>query len=122
MDFRESDPPGVVSDGSAVHKAKGRAEGQSGQSTHARERNTPGFVQQAVAMILGAIWEEDFADESVGYRPGRGARETVLGLRARGTQRRGLPMGRRGGHPGVFLRQMVEPAEPAEILWLAGVH
>lgn len=187
VDFRESDLPMVVRDGKAVHKAKGRAEGQSGQSTHARERNTPKrsvsstlsalgakarrepghkfrglarlldrrmlgeafarlrkgaaagidgvrhaeyaenlegnlvelerrlkhgqyrarsvrrrwipkpggrklrplgipviedkIVQQAVAMILGAIWEEDFADESVGYRPGRGARETVLGLR-----------------------------------------
>ena len=187
MDFRESDLPIVVSDGNAVHKAKGRAEGQSGQSTHARERNTPKrsvsstlsalgakarrepghrfrglarlldrqmlgeafarlrkgaaagidgvhhadyaenleenlarlerrlkhgqyrarcvrrrwipkpggrklrplgipvvedkIVQQAVGMILGAIWEEDFVDESVGYRPGKGAREAVLGLR-----------------------------------------
>jgi group II intron reverse transcriptase/maturase len=39
------------------------------------------IVQQAVAMILGAIWEEDFADESIGYRPGRDAREAVLALR-----------------------------------------
>ena len=185
--FRESDPPIVVGDGKAVHMAKGRADRQSGQSTHARERNTPKrsvsstlsalgakarrepghrfrglarlldrqmlgeafarlrkraaagidgvrhaeyaenleenlvklerrlkhgqyrarsvrrrwipkpggrklrplgipvvedkIVQQAVGMILGAIWEEDFVDESIGYRPGRGARETVLGLR-----------------------------------------
>ncbi len=184
---RESDPPIVVGDGRAVHKAKGRADGQRGQSTHARERNTPArsvsstlsalgakarrnpghrfrglarlldrqmlgeafaslrkgaaagtdgvrhaeyaenlegnlaelewrlkhgryrarcvrrrwiprpggrkprplgipvvedkIVQQAVGMILGAIWEEDFADESIGYRPGRSARKAIAALR-----------------------------------------
>jgi group II intron reverse transcriptase/maturase len=29
------------------------------------------IVQQAVRMILEAIWENDFVDESIGYRPGR---------------------------------------------------
>jgi RNA-directed DNA polymerase len=32
------------------------------------------IVQQAVRMILEPIWENDFADESIGYRPGRGPR------------------------------------------------
>jgi hypothetical protein len=27
------------------------------------------IVQQAVRMILEPIWENDFADESIGYRP-----------------------------------------------------
>lgn len=33
------------------------------------------IVQQAVKMILEPIWENDFVDESIGYRPGRGARK-----------------------------------------------
>lgn len=184
---RESDPPIVVRDGRADHMAKGRAEGQRGQSTHARERITPirsvsstlsalgakarrdpdhrfrglarlldrqmlgeafaglrkgaaagidgvhhaeyaenldenlvnlerrlksgqyraryvrrrwipkpggrklrplgipvvedKIVQQAVRMILEAIWEEDFVEESIGYRPGKGARSAVVELR-----------------------------------------
>lgn len=184
---RESDPLIVVRDGSAVHTAKGRAEGQLGHSTHARDTNTPSssvsrtlselrekaerapehrfralcrlldrqmlkeafaslrpsaapgidgvywadyaknlelnltnleqrlkagryraqcvkrrwipkagskklrplgipvledkIVQQAVSMILGAIWEADFVDESIGYRPGRGAQQGSLELR-----------------------------------------
>jgi len=32
-------------------------------------------VQSAVARILSSIYEQDFLDQSVGYRPGRGARE-----------------------------------------------
>jgi group II intron reverse transcriptase/maturase len=32
------------------------------------------IVQQAVKMILEPIWENDFADESIGYRPGRSPR------------------------------------------------
>ena len=32
------------------------------------------IVQQAVRMILEPIWENDFADESIGYRPGRSPR------------------------------------------------
>lgn len=32
------------------------------------------IVQQAVRMILEPIWENDFVDESTGYRPGRGPR------------------------------------------------
>jgi len=39
------------------------------------------IVQQAVKMILESIWEADFHDESVGYRPGRGARQSSLDLR-----------------------------------------
>jgi RNA-directed DNA polymerase len=183
---RESDPPMVVRDGNTDHKATGRAEGQRGQSTHARERNPPGssvsrslsalsgkarkdpkhrfrslsrlldrgmlresfhalkrkaapgidgvthamyaedlegnlaalekrlkegryratpvkrrwipksggklrplgipvledkIVQHAVRRILEAIWEEDFHDESIGYRPGKGARQGSYELR-----------------------------------------
>jgi group II intron reverse transcriptase/maturase len=33
------------------------------------------IVQQAVRMILEPIWENDFGDESIGYRPGRGGRK-----------------------------------------------
>ena len=32
------------------------------------------IVQQAVKMILEPIWENDFVDESIGYRPGRSSR------------------------------------------------
>lgn len=183
---RESDPPMVVRDGSTVHTATGRADGQRGQSNHARERNAPDqsvsrslsalgakarsspghrfrslsrlldrgmlresfhalkrkaapgidgvthaayaedleanladlekrlaegryratpvkrrwipksggklrplgipvledkIVQHAVRRILEAIWEEDFHDESIGYRPGRGARQGSQELR-----------------------------------------
>lgn len=49
---RDSDPPIVVGDGNAGHMAKGRAERQSGQSTHARERNTP---TQSVSRTLSAL-------------------------------------------------------------------
>jgi len=49
---RDSDPPIVVRDGNTVHTAKGRAERQSGQSTHARERNTP---TTSVSRTLSAL-------------------------------------------------------------------
>jgi group II intron reverse transcriptase/maturase len=39
------------------------------------------IVQQAVRMILETIWEEDFVDESIGYRRGVGARESSRDLR-----------------------------------------
>ena len=39
------------------------------------------IVQQAVKMILEAIWEPRFHDESIGYRAGRGARQASLELR-----------------------------------------
>jgi RNA-directed DNA polymerase len=39
------------------------------------------IVQQAVKMILEAIWESDFVEESIGYRPGRGAHQELLALR-----------------------------------------
>ena len=38
------------------------------------------IVQQAVKMILEPIWENDFVDESIGYRPGRGARKATQEL------------------------------------------
>ena len=183
---QDSDPPIVVRDGNTGHMAKGRAERQSGQSTHARDTNTPAqsvsstlsalrakaeqqpehrfrslcrlldhqmlreafarlkrraapgidgvdhaeyaenleanlaalemrlkagryramsvkrrwiakpgsskmrplgipvledkIVQQAVKMILEAIWDEDFVDESIGYRSGIGARQSSQDL------------------------------------------
>lgn len=49
---RDSDPPIVVGDGNADHMAKGRAERQRGQSTHARERNT---LDQSVSRTLSAL-------------------------------------------------------------------
>jgi retron-type reverse transcriptase len=39
------------------------------------------IVQQAVRMILESIWEADFVEESIGYRPGRGAHQALLALR-----------------------------------------
>jgi len=39
------------------------------------------IVQHAVKRILEAIWEPDFHDESIGYRTGRGARQSSLELR-----------------------------------------
>jgi RNA-directed DNA polymerase len=39
------------------------------------------IMPQAVKMILEKIWEEDFHEESVGCRPGRGARQSTLDLR-----------------------------------------
>lgn len=38
------------------------------------------IVQQAVRMILEPIWENDFADESIGYRPGRSPRHATQEL------------------------------------------
>ena len=38
------------------------------------------IVQQAVKMILEPIWETDFVDESIGYRPGRSARQATYDL------------------------------------------
>ena len=40
------------------------------------------IVQQAVRMILEPIWENDFADESIGYRPGRSPRKATQELSA----------------------------------------
>ena len=39
------------------------------------------IVQQAVKRILESIWEPEFHDESIGYRAGRGARQSSLELR-----------------------------------------
>ncbi|MBB5352688.1 group II intron reverse transcriptase/maturase [Haloferula luteola] len=39
------------------------------------------IVQHAVRRILEAIWEEDFHEESIGYRPGKGARQGSYELR-----------------------------------------
>jgi RNA-directed DNA polymerase len=60
---RESEPPIVVGDGRTVHKAKGLAGEQSGQSTHARERNTPA---QSVSRTLSAL--EAKARKEPGHR------------------------------------------------------
>lgn len=60
---RESDPPIVVGDGRADREAKGRADGQSGQSTHARERNTPA---ESVSRTLAAL--RDKAEREPGHR------------------------------------------------------
>lgn len=60
---RDSDPPIVVGDGNADHMAKGRAERQSGQSTHARERNAP---DQGVSRTLSAL--RDKAEREPGHR------------------------------------------------------
>ena len=38
------------------------------------------LVQLACAKLLGAIYEQDFLDCSHGYRPGRSAKEAVIGL------------------------------------------
>ena len=38
------------------------------------------IVQQAVRMILEPIWENDFVDESIGYRPGRSPRRATQEL------------------------------------------
>ena len=38
------------------------------------------IVQQAVKMILEPIWENDFADQSIGYRPGRSPRAATQEL------------------------------------------
>jgi len=38
------------------------------------------IVQQAVRMILEPIWENDFAEESIGYRPGRSPRRATQEL------------------------------------------
>ena len=51
-EVRDSDPPIVVRDGKTDHTAKGRAERQSGQSTHVRERNTP---ERSVLSTLSAL-------------------------------------------------------------------
>ena len=39
------------------------------------------IVQRAVAMILGAVYEQDFYDFSYGFRPGRSAHEALHELR-----------------------------------------
>lgn len=51
-DAEGSDSPIVVGDGRAVHMAKGRADGQRGQSTHAGERKVP---RQCVSSTLTAL-------------------------------------------------------------------
>jgi hypothetical protein len=52
--FRESDPPIVVRDGRTDYMAKGWAEGQGKQSTHARERNTPDQSVSRSLLATGA--------------------------------------------------------------------
>lgn len=50
-----SDRPIVIGDGRAVHRVKGRAEGQRAQSTHAGDRNTP---RKSVSSTLRALREK----------------------------------------------------------------
>jgi group II intron reverse transcriptase/maturase len=38
------------------------------------------IVQRAVVMIIEPIWETDFVEESIGYRPGKQARQATLDL------------------------------------------
>ena len=60
---QDSDPPIVVRDGNTGHTAKERAERQSGQSTHARDTNTP---DQSVSSTLSALRAK--ADADPGHR------------------------------------------------------
>ncbi len=46
------------------------------------------IVQQAVATILNAIYEEDFLGFSYGFRPGRGAHQALDALSVALTQKR----------------------------------
>ena len=39
------------------------------------------IVQKAVGMLLEAIYEEDFVEESYGFRPGKGAHDALAALR-----------------------------------------
>jgi RNA-directed DNA polymerase len=45
-------------------------------------------LQQAVGQVLGAIWEEDFANFSYGFRPGRSQHNALDALWVGITQRR----------------------------------
>jgi group II intron reverse transcriptase/maturase len=56
-----------------------------GDGAHTRPIGIPTFedkvLQRAVAMLLGAIYEEDFASFSYGFRPGRSAHQALEALR-----------------------------------------
>lgn len=56
-----------------------------GDGSQTRPIGIPTFedkvLQRAVAMLLGAIYEEDFADFSYGFRPGRSAHQALEDLR-----------------------------------------
>ena len=61
----ESDPPIVLGDGRTDHMAKGRAEGQRHQSTHARGRNAP---KQSVSRTLEALTRKAQKDKKHRFR------------------------------------------------------
>jgi len=55
-----------------------------GQGKETRPLGIPSFedkvLQRAVAMVLGAVYEQDFLDCSYGFRPGRGAHQMLENL------------------------------------------
>ncbi len=96
---RESDPPIVVRDGRTDHKAKGRAERQDGQSTHARERNTPA---QSVSRTLSALRAKAERDPKHRFR----ALGRLLDRRMLGEAFRHLNTRRPPGSTGFVMRSM----------------
>ncbi|MGH7440673.1 MAG: reverse transcriptase domain-containing protein, partial [Polyangiaceae bacterium] len=57
---------------------------QKGKGDETRPLGIPTFedkvLQRAVAMVLGAIYEQDFYDSSYGFRPGRSAHQALEAL------------------------------------------
>src|SRR5690606_33253881 len=45
-------------------------------------------IQQAIAQVLGPLFEADFSDHSYGFRPGRSAHMAVAGMEAGWTEGR----------------------------------
>ena len=73
------------------------------------------IAQQAVRMILEPIWENDFADESIGYRPGRSPRKATQELSHAlhdGKHRWVVEADIRG-----FFDPQAQAARPLELLW-----
>ncbi len=58
-------------------------------------------LQRAVAMVLEAVYEQDFLGCSFGFRPGRSAHQALEALRQQ-TMQMGGGLDRRGGHPQVL--------------------
>ena len=68
-------------------------------------------IQQAVAQVLGPLFEVDFSEHSYGYRPGRSAHH---GGRRDGGKLERRPPPRRGMRPEIVLRHG-QPRPPDEI-------
>ena len=87
--------PGAA--GAAVHIPKG-------DGSQTRPIGIPTFedkvLQRAVAMVLEAVYEQDFLDCSYGFRPGRSAHQALEALRDGDGD--GGRMGPGDGHPEVF--------------------